>query len=68
MGTHLDWFRHGAALENCCVCSKELHLKIKLGLFLGVGEQASLFQTMVVIPAWVGPETITMFGMAVYLS
>ena len=63
---HLDCFRQCAALEKCS-CSEEIQLKIKLGLLLGLGEQAWLFQSAAALPAWIRPEKITMFGMAVYL-
>ena len=52
---HLDCFRQCAALEKCS-CSEELQLKIKLGLLLGLGEQAWLFQSAAALTAWIRPE------------
>ena len=64
---HVDCFRQCAALKKCSI-REELQLQIKLGLLLGLGEQAWLFGLVAALPARVRPEKITMFGMTVYLS
>lgn len=39
-----------------CSCSEELQLKIKLGLLLGIGEQAWWFRSVAALSAQVRPE------------
>ena len=52
IGPYLDYFTQYAASEKCS-CSKALQLKFNLGLFPGIVNRASVYQSVVALPAQV---------------